>query len=118
MVVPARQGKLFARVVHHNFAAAGHAAGTHATGHHSGVRGHAAPDGEDALGHLHALDVLGGGLQPDQDHLFARVMPLLGVLGGKHHLTTGGARGGGQSLADDGGFLQGLGIELGMEQGV
>ena len=82
------------------------------------MRGHAAPDGEDALGHLHALDVLGGGLQPDQDHLFARVMPLLGVLGGKHHLTTGGARGGGQALADDGGFLQGLGVELGMEQGV
>ena len=118
VVFLAGQGKLLALIVHHDVAAAGHAAGAHAPGHHGGVRSHAAPDGEDALGNLHTLDVLGGGLQPDQNDLLAPVVPLLGVLGGKDHPAAGGAGRGGQALADDLGLLQGLGVKGGVEQGV
>ena len=82
------------------------------------MRGHTAADGQDALRGLHALDVLGRGLQTDQDHLLTAGGPLLGVLSGEHDLAAGGAGGGGQSLAHRLGGLQGLGIELGMQQGV
>jgi len=44
-------------LVHLDLAAAGDAAGAHATGHNGGVGGHAATDGEDALGNVHAVDV-------------------------------------------------------------
>ena len=54
----------------------------------------------------------------DQDHLLAPLGPGLGVLGGKDDLAAGGAGRGGQSLRHGGGFLQGLVVELGMEQGV
>ncbi len=81
--LPARVNFLLSSV-HLDVAAAGHAAGAHAAGHHGGVRGHAAADGQDALGGLHALDVLGRGLQADEDDLLAPLMPLLGVLGGEH----------------------------------
>ena len=82
------------------------------------MRGHAAADGQDALGDLHALDVLGRGLQADQDDLLAPLMPLLGLLGGEHHAAAGGAGGGGQALAHDLGLLQGLGVKGGVQQGV
>src|SRR5699024_5307610 len=95
MIVLAGQSKLLALVVHHDVAAAGHAAGAHTAGHHGGVGGHAAPDGEDTLGDLHTLDVLGGGLKTDQDDLLATGVPLLGVLGGKDHAAAGGAGRGG-----------------------
>ena len=80
--------------------------------------GHAAAHGEDALGGLHALDILGRGLQTDQHHLLATGGPLLGVLGGEDDLAAGGAGGGAQGGGQHGGFLQGLAVELGMEQGV
>ena len=82
------------------------------------MRGHAAANGEDALSGLHALDVLGRGLQTDQDHLLAALSPFLGVLSGENDLTGGSAGRGTQSLADDGGLLQGLSVKLGMQQGV
>ena len=82
------------------------------------MRGHTAADGEDALGDLHTLNVLGRGLQADQDHLLAPGMPLLGVLRGKDHLAAGRAGRGGQALADDLGLLQGVGVKLGVEQRV
>ena len=112
------QGKLLVGLVHNDVAAAGDAAGAHAPGHHGGVGGHAAPHGEDALGGLHALNVLGGGLQPDQHNLLAPGGPLLGILGGEDDLAAGGAGGGAQGGGQHGGFLQGLAVELGMEQGV
>ena len=61
---------------------------------------------------------LGRGLQADQDHLLAAGGPFLGVLGGEDDLAAGSAGRGGQSLAHRLGGLQGLGVELGMEQGV
>ena len=67
----ASQFELLVLLIHLDVAAAGDAAGAHAAGHNGGVGGHAAADGEDALGGLHALDVLGRGLQTDQDHLLA-----------------------------------------------
>src|SRR5699024_5554453 len=85
--------KLLVGLVHLDGAAAGDTAGAHAAGHHGGVRGHAAADGEDALGGDHALDVLGRGLQTDQDHLLAPGGPLLGVVGGEDDLAAGGAGG-------------------------
>ena len=75
--------------------------------------GHAAAHGEDALGILHALDVLGRGLQTDQDHLLAGLALLHGVLGGEHDLTAGSAGRGSQSGGHGSGLLQGLGVELG-----
>ena len=80
--------------------------------------GHAAADGQDALGGLHALDVLGRGLQTDQDHLLTAGGPLLGVLSGEDDLAGGSARGSAQRLADGLALLQSHGVELGMEQGV
>src|SRR5699024_2614143 len=50
-------------------AAAGDAAGAHTTGNDSSVAGHAAADGQDALRNLHADDILGRGLQTDQNDL-------------------------------------------------
>ena len=41
------------------------------------VRGHAAADGEDTLGIVHALDVLGRGLQAHQDNLVTLLRPLV-----------------------------------------
>ena len=50
----------------------------------------------------HALDVLGRGLQADQNDLLALLGPLLGVLGGEDDLAAGSAGRGGQALADRG----------------
>ena len=112
------QLELLVLLVHLDGAAARHTAGAHAPGHHGGVGGHAAPDGEDALGGHHALDVLGGGLQADQADLLAPGGPLLGVVSGEDDLAAGGAGGGGQCGGDGGGLLQRGGVKLGMEQGV
>ena len=48
-------------------AGAGDAGLAHAARDHGGVRGHAAARGEDALGGVHAVDVLGRGLDAHQD---------------------------------------------------
>ena len=96
----AGQGKALVGLVHDDVAAAGDAAGAHAAGHYGRVAGHAAADGQDAAGKVHTLDVLGRGLQTDQDDLVALVHPLNGIVSGEHHLTGGSAGGGGQALAD------------------
>ena len=114
----AAQSEALVDLVHDDLAAAGDAAGAHASGHHGGVAGHAAPDGEDAPGKVHALDVLGTGLQADQDHLVALVHPLHHVVSGEHHLSCGGAGGGGQALADGGHPVQLLLGEGGVEEAV
>ena len=118
VVLFATQGEQLVFIVYGDLAATGHAAGTHAAGHNSSVRGHAAADGEDALSDLHTLDVLGRGLQTNQNDLLAALMPLLGVFGGEYHLAAGSAGGSSQALADNFGLLHGLGIELGMQQGI
>ena len=46
----------------------------HAARHHRGVAGHAAAGGEDAFGRVHAVDVLGAGLDADEDDLLARLL--------------------------------------------
>ena len=58
-----------------DLAAAGDAAGAHAAGNNGGVGGHAAADGQDALGGSHALDVLGGGLAGGRERPFRRCRP-------------------------------------------
>ena len=76
----------------HHLLAARDARGAHAARHHCRVRGHAAGRGEDALGGMHAADVLGRGLAPHQQHALALLDPLLGGLGGEHHLPGSRAR--------------------------
>ena len=52
-------------------AGAGDAGLAHAARDHGGMRGHAAARGQDALGGVHAVDVLGRGLDAHQDDLAA-----------------------------------------------
>ncbi len=80
------------------------------------MAGHAAAHGENALSGLHAGDVLGACLQTHQNHLFAAVVPGLGILGREHHLAAGSARRSAQTLADGRGGLQRLGVELRVQQ--
>ena len=114
----AAQRELPILLVHHDIAAAGNTAGTHAAGNHSRVGGHAAAHGQNALGDLHAGDILGRGLQADQDHLFLAGGPGLSVLSGEDNLAAGSSGGSAQALADGGRGLQHLGVELGMQQGI
>ena len=86
-------------LVHLELAAAGDAAAAHAAGHDGRVGGHAAAGGQNALRGLHAFNVLRGGFQADQDHLFTPGRPLLGVLGGEDDLAAGGSRGSAQGVA-------------------
>ena len=101
-------------------AAAGDAAGAHAAGNDGRVAGHAAADGQDALRDLHAHDVLGAGLQTDQNDLLPLGVLdlLLGVLGAEHNAAAGRSRRSSQALADGLSGLQRGGVELGMQQGV
>lgn len=54
-------------------AATGDTTLAHAARDHGGVGGHSAAGGQDALGREHPADVFSRCLQPDQDHLFARL---------------------------------------------
>ena len=60
-----------AGVVHGDAAGAGDAGPAHAARDHRGVAGHAAARGQDALGGVHAVDVLGAGLDAHQDDRLA-----------------------------------------------
>ena len=114
----AGQLKLLVGLVHLDGAAAGDAAGAHAAGDDGGVRGHAAADGEHALGVVHALDVLGRGLQAHQDDLVSLLGPLGGVVGVEDDLAAGGAGGSGETLSHGLGLLEGFHVKLGMEEAV
>ena len=92
--------ELLVLLVHLDVAAAGDAALAHAARHDGRVGGHAAADGQDALRGLHALNVLGRGLETDEHDLLAALLPRLGVLGGEDDLAAGRAGRGGQRLAD------------------
>ena len=53
------------------------------------------------LRRVHAVNVLGAGLDADEDHLLARAGPFLGGVGVEHRLAAGRAGRGGQALGDD-----------------
>ena len=114
----ASQSELLVLLIHSDIATTGYTAGTHTTSNYCCVRGHTTTNGQDTLGGLHALDVLGRGLQADQNDLLAALGPGLGVLSGEDDLAAGGAGRGGQGAADHGGLLQHLAVKLGMQQGV
>ena len=88
------------RVVDAQRAAAGDAALAHAARHDGGVRGHAAARGEDALRGVHAVDVLGRGLDADEDHLLAALGARLGLVGGEDDLARRRAGRRGQALGE------------------
>ena len=115
---PAGKGELLVLLIHDDLAAARYAACTHAAGDDGGVRGHAAADGQNALGVMHALDVLRRGLETNENDLLALLGPLCGIFGRKYDPAAGGAGGGGQGCGDRCGLLYGFGVELGMEQSV
>ena len=114
----AAEGELLVRLVHGDVAAAGDAAGAHAAGNDRRVGGHAAADGEDALGGLHAGDVLGRGLKTDENDLLAALLPLDGVVGVEDDLAAGSARAGAEALAHRVRLGERFGVELRVEQGV
>ena len=101
-------------------AAAGDTAGTHTTSNNGCVAGHAAADGQDALRHLHTDDVLGRGLQTDQNDLLhlAGLDHLLSLFGGEDDLAAGRTGRSCQALANDLSSLQGSCVELGMQQSI
>ncbi len=65
-----------------------------------GVRGRAAAGGDDPLAHGHAVEVVGRGLDPDQDDLLAAVDPLDGGVGVEHGPPDGRARRGVEAVDD------------------
>ena len=110
----------FLVLVDDDVAAAGNAAGAHAARNDRRVGGHTAADGEDALCIVHALDVLGRGLETDEnDFLFAFVdHPVGGVFGGEYDFAARRAGRGGKRAADGFGSLERLCVELGMQERV
>ena len=74
------------RVVDADRAGAGDAGLAHAARDDRRVRGHAAAGRQDALGGVHAVDVLGRGLDAHQHHLVAGRLQRLGLVGGEDDL--------------------------------
>ena len=105
-------------LVHLDLAAAGDAALAHAAGYDRRVAGAAAADRQDALRGLHALDILGAGLKTNENDLLLLLALRLGVGRGEDDLAAGGAGGSAQTLAERRRGLEGLGVELRVEQGV
>src|SRR3989338_2384998 len=78
--------------VHDHVPGADDAALAHPDRDHGRVRRAAPARGHDALGRVHAGDVLGRGLGPHQEHLLARPRQLHGAVGADDHLAPRGAR--------------------------
>ena len=78
--------------------AADHRGLAHLTADHGRVRRHAAGRGEDALRHVHAVDVVGNRLHADEDHALALVRPGHRVVGGEDHGAGRRTRRGGKTL--------------------
>ena len=72
-----------------------------AAGDHRRVARHAAPDGQDAVGGVHAADVLGAGLDADEDRRLALGSAGLRGFGGEDDVAGGGAGAGGDAGAED-----------------
>ena len=81
-----------------------------------GVAGGAATRRQDALGHGHAVEVVGRGLDPDEDDLLAAMDPVDRGVGAEHGPPDGRARGGVEALRDAGRLLERDGIELVAQQ--
>ena len=116
----AAQREDFLFLVNDDLAAAGDAAGAHTTRDDRRVRGHAAADGEDALRIVHAFDVLGRGLETDEDDFLFTLVgdPIGGVFRSEDHLAARRAGRGGKSAADGLSRFERLGVELRMQERV
>ena len=119
MVSPARTvlaagGQRLGVVVDRNPAGARDAGPAHAARHHGGVAGHPAARGQDAAGGVHAVDVLGAGLDAHQDDRLALLRAALRLVGGEHRRARCGARAGRQALRQQ--RARRLGIERRMQQ--
>ena len=87
--------------VEHEALAADDARLAHPARHDRRVGGHAAVDGEDPLRVDHPVDVVGGGLGADEDHVLLRLAPRLGLVGVEHDLPAGRPRRGVEALRRD-----------------
>ena len=114
----ARELELLVLLVHLDVAASGDAALAHTAGDDRRVRGHTAADGEDTLGRLHTGDVLRGGLESDEDDLFAARFPRLGVVRREYDLTAGGSGGSAETAAHRGRRFERLRVELRVKERV
>ena len=112
------QLELLVLLVHLYLAAAGDAALAHAAGDNCRVAGHTAANGQDALCSLHALDILGAGLETNQNDLFLALVPGFCVFSGEDDLAAGCAGGCAEALADRSCGLEGGSVELRVEQSV
>ena len=95
-------------------ARAGDAGLAHAARDHGRVRGHAAARRQDALGGVHAVDVLRRSLDPNQNDLLAVGLELGRLVGIEHDLAGGRARRRRQAVGDH--VALGLGIDGRMQQ--
>ena len=64
----------------------------HAARHHRGVRGHAAPRGQNAFGGMHAVNIFRAGFDPDQDDPAVHRLQPLGLVGIEDDFAGGRAR--------------------------
>jgi hypothetical protein len=103
-------------VVDEEVAGAGDAGLADLAGDDRGMRGGSAPGGDDALGHGHAVEVVGRGFDPDEDDLLAVGHPFDGLVGIEDGPAHGRAGRGVQAVDDLGGALEGLGVEGGAEE--
>ncbi len=79
---------------------AGDAALTHTASHNGSVRGHTAASGENTFSSAHAGEVLGRGLDADEDHLVTVSVPSLSVVSEEHNLAAACAGRCGQTLSN------------------
>ena len=114
----AGERELPVRLVHDDIAAAGDAAGSHASRNDSRVARHTAADSQDALGGLHAGDILRRGLQTDKNDLLSSLRPVHRVIRREHDLSAGGSRRCAESSAQRRRSLQGLLVKLRVQEGV
>ena len=83
--------RLLAAVIDHQVARPGHARLADLARNDRRVRGRAAAGGDDALRHGHAVEVVRGRLDPNEDHLLAAVDPFDGRVGVEDCPADGGA---------------------------
>ena len=66
-----------------NVTRTGHTALAPSPGHHCGVGSHPAGGSQNAVGHVHAVDILGAGFFANQDDFLALLRPFHGFVGGE-----------------------------------
>ena len=99
-------------------AATRYTASAHTAGNNRRVRSHTASYGQYALSCVHTFDILRGSLKSYENNLFAVFSSLYSFFGSKANLTASCTGRCGQALCDNLCFLQSLGFELRVEQGV